>query len=70
MPLKPGKSQATFSSNVAELIKAGHPQAQALAIAYKEKRKRESESGAEVVEKDMRRPSMSLYWPTGSAKPF
>lgn len=68
MPLKPGKSDKTFSENVAELIKAGHPQAQALAIAYKEKRKRES--GPEVLEQGMRRPQMSLYWPTGKAKPF
>lgn len=35
MPLKHGKSQATFSSNVSEMVKAGHPQKQALAAAYR-----------------------------------
>ena len=36
MPLKSGKSQSTISSNIAELIRAGHPRNQAAAIAYKE----------------------------------
>lgn len=36
MPLKKGKSQATISSNIAELIRAGHDPKQAAAIAYKE----------------------------------
>jgi len=35
MPLRKGKSRAAFSYNVGELIRAGHPKAQALAIAYK-----------------------------------
>jgi hypothetical protein len=39
MPLKKGKSEATFKSNVKEMIKAGHPQKQALAAAYAQKRK-------------------------------
>ena len=38
MPLRKGKSQATFSSNVSEMIRAGHPRAQALAAAYRQKR--------------------------------
>ncbi len=36
MPLKKGKSQSTISSNIAELIRAGHEPKQAAAIAYKE----------------------------------
>lgn len=36
MPLKQGKSQATISHNIRELVLAGHPQKQAAAIAYKE----------------------------------
>jgi hypothetical protein len=36
MPLEPGKSRAVFSHNVSEMIKSGHPQAQAVAAAYRE----------------------------------
>lgn len=36
MPLKPGSSQEIISSNIGELVKAGHPNKQAAAIAYKE----------------------------------
>jgi hypothetical protein len=39
MPLKKGKSKTTFVSNVKEMIKAGHPQKQALAAAYATQRK-------------------------------
>lgn len=35
MPLRPGSSDAVVSANIGELIKAGHPQAQAVAIAFK-----------------------------------
>ena len=38
MPLRKGKSKAAFSSNVSEMIRAGHPRAQALAAAYRQKR--------------------------------
>ena len=46
MPLKSGKSEKVFSSNVAELIDSGRPRAQAVAIAYKKKRERMANGGA------------------------
>lgn len=33
MPLKSGSSQAVISSNIREMIKAGHPRKQAIAAA-------------------------------------
>jgi len=39
MPLKPGKSSKTVSSNVSELVRSGYPQKQAVAIALDKKRK-------------------------------
>ena len=35
MPLKAGKSKATISKNIAEMIRAGHPKKQAVAAAYR-----------------------------------
>jgi len=34
MPLKSGKSKAVISANIAEMVRAGHPQNQAVAAAY------------------------------------
>jgi len=39
MPLKPGDSKAVVSANIRELVKAGHPQRQAVAIALSNARK-------------------------------
>lgn len=38
MPLEKGKSRAVISHNIAEMIKAGHPQKQAAAAAYRKAR--------------------------------
>ena len=39
MPLKKGKSKATISSNIAEMIRSGHPRDQAIAAAYSQARR-------------------------------
>jgi hypothetical protein len=39
MPLKKGKSDKVMSYNIAEMVKAGHPQDQAVAAAYSMARK-------------------------------
>jgi len=42
MPLKHGKSEKAFKSNVKAEVKAGKPQRQALAIAYQVQRDAQS----------------------------
>jgi hypothetical protein len=49
MPLKPGKSQKTISSNISELIHSGRPQKQAIAIALSTARKGRAEGGPSPV---------------------
>lgn len=47
MPLKKGKSRATISHNIREMIKSGHPRKQAVAAALSQARK----SGAKIPKK-------------------
>ena len=47
MPLEKSQSEAAFSHNVAEMIAAGHPRANALAAAYSIKRGKDSDSSTE-----------------------
>jgi hypothetical protein len=35
MPLEQGSSRETISRNIAEMVKSGHPQKQAIAAAFK-----------------------------------
>ncbi len=48
MPLTPGKSRSVISSNIREMIHAGHPQAQAVAAALSTARKTRA-SGGKIV---------------------
>ena len=44
MPLKRGKSKKTISKNISEMVRAGHPQDQAIAASLEQARK----SGAKI----------------------
>ena len=51
MPLKRGISRKTFSSNVREMVKSGHPVKQAVAAAYSIARK----SGVKIPKRSKKR---------------
>ena len=51
MPVKKGKSKATISKNIKELVKSGRPQKQAIAIALDTARK----SGAKIPKRKKKR---------------
>lgn len=46
MPLQKGKSQKVVSSNISEMVRAGHPQKQAVAAALSQARKSRATGGA------------------------
>lgn len=47
MPLKKGKSKRVISENISEMVRAGHPQKQAIAASLAQARK----SGAKIPRK-------------------
>ena len=46
MPLTPGKGKKTISHNVEEMVRAGHPQDQAIAAAMRTARESRDGGGA------------------------
>lgn len=53
MPLRESSSKKAFSHNVAEMMKSGHPQKQAVAAAYSEQREAKKHHMAEGGEIEM-----------------
>jgi hypothetical protein len=51
MPIKKGKSRKVISGNVAELVKSGRPQNQAVAIALASARKSKVKTRATSIRK-------------------
>ena len=51
MPLKEGYGAEAFSKNVAELVKSGRPQKQAVEIAFSKKREAQKKAGKPVSPK-------------------
>lgn len=60
MPLKEGKNKKVISENISEMVRAGHPQDQAIAAAYakagKSKMKKDEDSKPAAVKEAMKHP--------------
>lgn len=52
MPLAKGKSKAVFDRNVSDMVRAGHPQANALAAAYRVRREAKRSRGGRLRRAD------------------
>jgi hypothetical protein len=52
MPLKRGKSPKTISRNISEMVRAGHPQKQAVAAALRTSR----EAKSHAIQSALRKP--------------
>jgi hypothetical protein len=52
MPLKHGSSRKTISDNIGEMVKAGHPQKQAVAASLSEARKTSRKGGGGKMERN------------------
>lgn len=52
MPLKPGHSREVISSNIEEMVKAGHPRKQAIAAALSNSRKSKKANGGKLMHMD------------------
>lgn len=62
MPLKSGSSQKTISSNISEMIHAGHPQKQAIAAALETARRTKAEGGPfSVREVEYAKPAHMIH---------
>lgn len=68
MPLEKGSSQSVISSNIAEMIKSGHPRDQAIAAAYRMAGKSRQDS-ADVSEK-IQRDAFLFMKARGAKKKF